>query len=101
MFSGISNTFFNGIDNVSSFANAYTNLSFLITDDDDRTEAEFFTTFDNLGYATDLNDTFLPFRFFFSTSAIAFLTIALTFAFVIAVVVATVAAAAVSATTGS
>jgi hypothetical protein len=101
MFSSIGNTFFDSIDNVSSFANTNANLSFLITDDDDRTEAEFFTTLDNLGYATDLDYPFLPFRFFLGTSAIVFLTFALTLAFFIAVVIATVAAATVATTTWS
>jgi hypothetical protein len=97
--SSISDSFLYSVNYIGCFANANTDLSFLIADDHDRTEAELFTTFDNLGYAADLDDTFLPFRFFFSTSAIAFLTIALAFAFFIAVAVATVAAATVATST--
>jgi hypothetical protein len=61
MLLGIGYAFFDGSDDITGFTNADTNLAALVTDDDDRPEAEFFTALDDLGDTANLDNTLLPF----------------------------------------
>jgi hypothetical protein len=67
----ISNPFFNGTDNVASFANANTHLALFITHHNDGSKAHFFTTFHGFRDAADLNNPFLPFGIAFLIATVA------------------------------
>lgn len=79
IFSAVSNSFLNSNDDFRSFSTANTNLSFLIPNNYNCTEAKLFTALNNFCYTADLNNSFCPFAlrffincFYFLFSAAAF-----------------------------
>jgi hypothetical protein len=62
-------TLANRTNYITGFADANTNLTTLITNNDDRAEAQLFAAFDNLADATDLDNPLLPGGFFLFSAA--------------------------------
>jgi hypothetical protein len=65
MFFPIGYRFAHSINHITSFTDSYTYLSTLITDHDNSSEAQLFTTFNYFANAANLDNTFLPSSIFF------------------------------------
>jgi hypothetical protein len=65
----VSDALTNSANHITGFADTNPNLTALIANDNDRTEAQLFAAFYDLANATDLDDPLLPSTLFFFGAA--------------------------------